>query len=311
MRWRSNIIRPVTGTLAPVWLLAGVLLASCSAGPAGPSAPGALQVIAAENAWGSIAAQLGGTHVSVTSIGTNPNADPHEYESNPADARAFATADYVILNGAGYDDWATRLLDANPNAGRRTFTIAQLLGVRQGDNPHAWYQPDWVERVADRITADYKSLDSADAVYFDQQRHAFRAALKPYQDRIAAIRDQFGGTPVGATESIFVYLAGALGVNLISPPRFMQAVSQGNDPPAQDVTTFNAQIKNREIKVLVYNEQTSTAVTTTLRQLAAQEKIPVVGISETLHPPGASFQQWQLAQLVTLQDALTAGTASR
>jgi zinc/manganese transport system substrate-binding protein len=305
------IIRSVAGTLvAPIWLFAAVVLASCSPGPAGASAPGTLQVMAAENSWGSIAAQLGGTHVSVTSIVTNPNTDPHEYESNPADARAFATADYVILNGAGYDDWATRLLDANPNAGRRTFTIAQLLGVKQGDNPHAWYQPDWVERVADRITADYKSLDAADAVYFDQRRQAFRDALKPYHDRIAAIRDQFGGTRVGATESIFVYLAGALGVDLVSPPRFMQAVSEGNDPPAQDVTTFDTQIKNREIKVLVYNEQTSTAVTTTLRQLAAQQKIPVVGISETLHPPGASFQQWQLSQLVALQNALTAGTAS-
>ena len=293
--------------LMPVAVGAAVLLAGCAAPGSGP--PGGervLQVIAAENVWGSLAAQLGGSQVTVTSIVTNPNADPHEYESNPANARAFATSDYVILNGAGYDDWATRLLQANPNPDRRTLSVAQLVGKTQGDNPHFWYNPDWVERVADRITADYKTVDAAEAGYFDQQRQALRNALKPYHDHIAAVRDTFRGTKVGATESVFEYLAAALELTLVSPPAFMRAISEGNDPAAQDVATFNAQIRNKEIKVLVYNLQTETAVTTSLRQLAAQEGIAVVGISETLRPPNVSFQDWQIAQLLTLQSALNA-----
>jgi zinc/manganese transport system substrate-binding protein len=280
-------------------------LAACGAPGTGGSGSGTLQVIAGENFWGNIAAQLGGSHVSVTSIVTNPNTDPHEYESSATDARAFATANYVILNGAGYDDWGQKLLSANPSQTRRVFTVADLLNKKAGDNPHFWYNPDWVEKVADRITADYKAMDSADSSYFTQQRQAFATALKPYHDAIAHIRSTFSGVPVGSTESIFVYMAQALGVNLISPPEFMQAISEGSDPPAQTVAQFQDQISHHQIKLLVYNTQTSTPITDNLKQLATKNGIPVVGISETVEPTTASFQDWQTRQLNSLQAGLS------
>jgi zinc/manganese transport system substrate-binding protein len=287
--------------------LLSTLLAACGAPPAVASGSGkTLQVIAGENFWGNIAAQLGGTRVSVTSIVSNPNADPHEYESSTKDARAFAMADYVILNGAGYDDWGSKLLSANPNASRKVVTVAALLHKKPGDNPHFWYNPDWVEQVADRITADYQSLDSADSSYFSQQRAAFRAALQPYHERIAKIRSSFTGVPAGATESIFVYLAQALGLNLISPPEFMKAVAEGNDPPAQTVGEFHDLVAGKKIKLLVYDVQTSTSITEDLKRLATENGIPVVGISETLPAVDATFQEWQDAQLLTLQNALNA-----
>src|SRR5438876_12136790 len=138
-------------------LLIGTLLSSvlaaCGAPAASPGSGQPLQVIAGENFWGSIASQLGGTHVSVTSIVTNPNTDPHEYESSATDARAFATADYVILNGTGYDDWGQKLLSANPGSSRKVLTVAELLNKKAGDNPHFWYNHDWVERVAETIAS--------------------------------------------------------------------------------------------------------------------------------------------------------------
>src|SRR6202022_1844816 len=162
-------------------LVLPIVIASCGA-PAAGSTSGKLQVIAGENFWGRIATQLGGTHVTVTSIVNNPNTDPHEYESSAVDARAFATADYVILNGAGYDDWGQKLLSANPSQSRKVFTVTDLLDKKAGDNPHFWYNPDWVDKVADRITADYQALDPAGAGYFSQQREALRIALTPYRD---------------------------------------------------------------------------------------------------------------------------------
>src|SRR5438045_1428051 len=240
--------------------LAGIALASCGT-PAGGSGTGTLQVIAGENFWGSIAAQLGGSHVFVTSIATNPNTDPHDYESSASDARAFATADYVVLNGAGYDDWGQKLLSANPSQNRKVFTVAELLNKKPGDNEHFWYNTDWVEKVADRIAADYQALDEADAGYFSQQRAGLSTALKPYHDAIARIRSAHNGAHVGASESIFVYMGQALGLTLVSPPEFMQAISEGNDPPAQTVAQFQDQVSHHKIKVLVYNTQTSTPVT--------------------------------------------------
>ena len=285
--------------------LVSSVLTACGAPPAGAGAGQTLQVVAGENFWGSIAAQLGGSHVSVTSIVTNPNTDPHSYESSAADARAFATADYVILNGAGYDDWGQKLLSANPSSSRKVVTVADLLNKKAGDNPHFWYNPAWVDQVADKITSDYRALDPADAGYFTQQRTAFGTALKPYHDAIAQIRSTSSSVPVGSTESIFVYMAQALGLNLTSPPEFMQAISEGTDPPAQTVAQFQDQISHRQIKVLVYNSQTSTSITDNLKQLATQNRIPVVGISETIEPTTASFQDWQTKQLNSLQAALS------
>lgn len=262
--------------------------------------------MAGESFWGSIAGQLGGSKVDVQSVVTDPNADPHEYESSTNDARAFAEADLVILNGAGYDDWGRKLLEAGGSDHRQVLNVAELLGRKAGDNPHFWYDPAYVVAVADRITAAYRSIDPGDAGYFDQRRRDFAVALKPYLDEIAAIKHRFGGTPIGSTESVVVYMASALGLALTTPPEFMDAVAQGNDPPASAVVTFQDQVAGNHIKVLLYNVQTATAVTTNIRQIAAAHHIPSVGVSETLHPDGALFQDWQVAQLVSLESALAA-----
>ena len=290
--------------MVAVMAVALCLVACSSAVPTAHSGP--VHVVAAENFWGSIAAQLGGSKARVLSVVTDPNADPHEYETNTADARAFAEADFVILNGAGYDSWAQKLLDANPSSNRRVLTVADLVGKKAGDNPHFWYSPVFVVNVADQITAAYKSADAGDAEYFDHQRAQLATAFKPYTDRVAAIRSKYQGTPIGATESIFVYMADALGLNLISPPAFMNAVAEGNDPPAQAVIQFQSQITNQQIRVLVYNLQTATAVTTDIKQLATAHSIAVIGVSETTQPASAPFQDWQLAQLIRLENALAA-----
>ena len=284
-------------------LLVLLVLVACS-GASSSGASEVLQVVAGEGFWGDIATQLGGTRANVQSVVTDPNADPHEYEGSANDARAVASANLVILNGAGYDGWGQKLLQASPNQGRKVLVVADLLGKKSGDNPHFWYDPDYVIRVADEITTEYRSLDPAGASYFDQRRAAFTTALEPYVSRLAEIKQKFAGTPVGATETIFVYLADYLALKLISPPEFMQAVSEGNDPAAAAVVTFHEQIASKAIRVLVYNVQTATAVTTNLRLEATRQSIPVVGVSETLQPVGASFQDWQVRQLMALEDAL-------
>src|SRR5207237_8623992 len=149
---------------------------------------------------------------SVRRIATRPTTGPPAYERSATAARAFATADYIVINGAGYDDWGQTLLSANPGQSRKVLTVAELLNKKAGDNEHFWYNPDWVEKVADRITADYQALDATDAGYFSQQREALRIALKPYHDAIARIRAAHSAAPVGATESIFVYMGQALGL---------------------------------------------------------------------------------------------------
>src|SRR5512139_3798041 len=142
----KTIFRTVRQRGALILAMAALLaaLTSCGGGPGGSTTvDGVIRVVAAENFWGSIASQLGGTNVSVYVIVNDPNADPHEYEATAADSVAVADANYVIINGAGYDTWAQKLIDANPRSGRRLLNVADLLGKKQGDNPHFWYHPDY------------------------------------------------------------------------------------------------------------------------------------------------------------------------
>lgn len=300
----------------PIRLAAAALAALTMAACAGPNLAGGsggrvLEVIAAEDVWGSIAAQLGGDRAHVQSVVTDPNADPHEYESSANDARAFAMADLVITNGAGYDAWASKLLSAGGSSSRRVVDVATVLKKKDGDNPHFWYDPAAVTTVAGRITAAYEAIDPSGKAAYERRAAAFTAALGPYRQRIAEIEQRFAGAHVGATESIFAPMAAALGLDLVSPPAFMQAVSEGGDPPAASVVTFQQQVTSGQLRALVYNVQTATAVTTNIRRLAAQHDVPVVGISETIEPETLSFQDWQVAQLVTLENALGAASPAQ
>jgi zinc/manganese transport system substrate-binding protein len=269
------------------------------------SSPRLISVVAAENFWGNIASQLGGEHVVVTDLVDNPNSDPHNYEPGAADARAIASADFVIINGIGYDTWATKLVAANPSPSRIVLTVGVTLGVPQDGNPHRWYNPDDVHKIVEAIRSNFKRIDPADAAYFDAQTSGFEASgLAGYKAVITEIRTRFATTPVGASESIFAMLAPALGLRLITPPGFLRAISQGIDPTVADKTTIDSQIRSRAIKVYVYNSQNATPDVQAQIVEARANSIPVTTITETMIPATASWQQWQTSQLIRLRDAL-------
>lgn len=293
----------LAGTIALLALTACGLGGSSSSGPTCPSDK--LAVVAAENFWASIAAQLGGDKTCVNSIIVNPDTDPHAYEAKPADARLIAGARYVIVNGAGYDPWAPKLLSANPVQGRTVLTVGDFIGKKEGDNPHMWYSPTFVDRVIDKINSDLDSLDPKDASYFDQQKtHYKTVALKDYSDTIATIKQKYHGIPVGATESIFSYLADSLSLNLLTPYGYLKAISEGTDPTAADKAAVEQQVAAKSIKVFVFNSQNSTPNVASLVNRAKAENIPVVQITETLTPANLSFQDWQTRQLKDLLTAL-------
>jgi zinc/manganese transport system substrate-binding protein len=283
------------------------LLAGCASSPTPPK--GKLRVVAAENVWGSIASQLGGSRANVQSIITNPAQDPHSYEPTARDARTLATAQVVIGNGIGYDPWVGRLVAANPAPGRTVLTVGDRLGLREGDNPHRWYSPSDVDAVASAITADLVKLDRGQASYYQQRRRAFETqGLASYHTLIATIKGRYGGVPVGASESIFALQAPALGLRLLTPYSFMKAISEGTDVTAKDTLTTQRQITDHQIKVWIYNSQNATPGIRRLNALARSAHIPIATITETLDPAGASFEQWQVAQLQRIQQALHQAT---
>lgn len=301
--------------VSAVALLASCGVAACATTAPGPPAspgasagPGGGQVVAVAasiNAWGSILAQLGGTHVRESSIITNPETDPHSYEPTPADGRTVAGARLFVENGIGYDPWAAKSLAASPDPNRVVLDVGQLVGVPDGGNPHRWYSPGNVEAVAAAITADLKKLDPGDGAYFDTQLQTFESTgLARYHQLINDIRAKYAGTPVGASESIFAPVADALGLKLLTPPEFLKAISEGTDPSAADKATIDQQISGKQIKVYVFNSQNSTPDVAAQVDAAKKAGIPVTAVTETLSPATASFQDWQSTQLDALQTAL-------
>jgi zinc/manganese transport system substrate-binding protein len=269
-------------------------------------------VVAAENFWGSIASQLGGSRVAVSSIIVNPDTDPHSYEPTASDARTMAGARLAIVNGIGYDNWAPKLLAASPaegGAGRVVLNVGAMLGSKTGDNPHQWYSPASVQRVVGQIAADYERLDPAGASYYAARERAFRTrALARYDELRAQIRRRYAGTRVGYSESIFRPLGEDLGLRLITPYSFAKAIAEGGEVSAQDKRTVDAQAERREIAVWVFNSQNVTPDVQRVNEIARARGIPIATVTETLSPASDNFEQWQVAQLEGLERALRAGT---
>jgi zinc/manganese transport system substrate-binding protein len=290
-----------------------------------PSKP--IQIVAAENFWGSLVSQLAGVHGNVTNIVTDPNTDPHEYQSNPADAIAIANAQLVIINGMDYDTWASLLINASNTPGQIVLDAQQIVGLTEAQvdtvNPHLWYSPWYVN---DTVRAMYNTLvkiDPTDATYFTANYASLNSSL--YQDYMQAeqqlraqyggnssvvvggvLRDYSGGINITATESIVQFLANATGLNIITPVSFMFAVAEGDDPAPADIATFQQQLSlgNQSVRCLVYNVQTVMSVTQQLKVTATQYQIPITTVSETIQPPTLSFQAWQGGQVAGLANCL-------
>jgi zinc/manganese transport system substrate-binding protein len=296
--------------VASVVALAGALVGCGRSGaPAGASGAGGLQVVAAENFWGSIAAQLAGSKASVTSIIVNPSTDPHSYESTARDARAIAGAQLAIVNGIGYDEWAPKLLAASPSSARIVLTVGDVLGLKDGDNPHQWYSPASVRRVVAQIVADYKRLDPADSAYFAQRERVFEGRdLARYDELRREISARYAGVPVGYSESIFQPLGEDLHLKLLTPYGFAKAIAEGTDVTAREKQTVDAQARDREIAVWVFNSQNVTPDVQRINEIARAHGIPIATVTETLSPATDSFEQWQVAELEGLARALHEAT---
>lgn len=301
----------VGGVVAGLYLTRGPPSQSTTTSGAGT----VVQVVAAENFWGSLVTQLGGTHAHVLSIVSDPNADPHQYESSSANAQAVATANLVIINGAGYDTWAEKLISAAGGPHQTVLNVQDVIGLggKSSLNPHFWYSPYYVNDTAKAIYEDLVASDPGDSAYFHQQYVALNSSLGAVDAKIHRIAAEFNGTHVAATEDIFVYLANATKLDLVSPPEFMQAVAEGNDPSASSIAEFQQLLSggNRSVAVLVYNRQTVTPLTQQLQAIAVANHIPTSAITETIQPPDVTYQAWLTSELISLENALDAQTLGK
>jgi len=271
-------------------------------GSTGTTSGGALPVVAAENVYGNIVAQIGGRHVTVTSLLSNPSADPHLFEPDTRDGLEVSRARLVIGNGAGYDTFLQRLLAA-AGGSRVVVTVADALGLPDTANPHLWYDVPRLGTIAGAIAAGLTRADPAHAAAYRAGATRFRASLHPLERLVVSIRSRFGGTPVASTEPVPAYLLAAAGLRNVAPADFTRAIEDGTEPTPQAAAAMDGLVSRHRIAVLLYNSQAVSPLTARLRSAAIAAGIPVVAVTETL-PPGTTFQRWQLAQARALERAL-------
>lgn len=291
------------GVALRVLLAAGVVLVGTGlVASAAVAAP--LQIVAAENFYGDLATQIGGSHVTVTSVLSNPDDDPHLFETSPSTARAIASAAIVIYNGADYDPWMAKLLSASTGTDRTAIVAAELTGHKSGDNPHLWYDPQTLPAVAAALAGELARRDPADAAEFTANLAAFNASFADLLKGVDAVKAKYSGVAVTGTEPVFGYMAAAMGLKMLNED-FQTATMNETEPSPGQVAAFEDSLKNRTAKILFYNSQVTDDTTTRLLALAKASNVPVIGVTET-EPAGHTIQTWFAGQIADVQSALAA-----
>jgi zinc/manganese transport system substrate-binding protein len=307
-------MRTRSGVLAVALPLAAALLASaCSSssgtaggGTAAAASAAKITAIGAENEYADVIAQVGGRYVQASAIMSNPNTDPHTFEASPAVAREIAAAKLVVQNGVGYDDWATTIENAAPSDGRQVINVQQLLKLPDSTpNPHLWYEPSTMPKVASAIAAGLGQIDPAHASYYKANAAKFTASLSAWTKALAAFKAAHPGTPVATTEPVADYMLQAAGADNLTPWAFQADIMNGTDPSPQDTAAENALFTQHKVKAFLYNQQVTDSLTESFIKLAGENGIPVVGVYETMPTPGFDYQSWMLAEVSALNKAVT------
>lgn len=305
-----------TLTLAVGGGTGGAITGTVPQGDAAPhaaaaGASGVIRAVAAENEYGNVIAQVGGAYVRVTSLLSNPSTDPHTFEASVAVARQIGQARLVVQNGLGYDSFANSIEAATPNAGRTVIDVQRLLGLPDSTpNPHLWYDPRTMPKVAATIAADLSAIQPRHAAYFRENAQKFTRSLDAWRAALGQLADTRENVTVASTEPVADYLLSAAGVRNLTPWSFQAAVMNGIDPSPQDVAVEKALLSQRQVSALVYNQQVTDPLTESLIALANAHHIPVVGVFETMPEPGYDYQSWMLAETSALHRAIADHTSA-
>ncbi len=268
-----------------------------------PATP--VAVVVTVDQWGDIVEQLGGDCAQVTTVIEGSSADPHDYEPTPGDTAKFEDAQLVVVNGLDYDHWAEKAVDGL-NPAPAVVDGGKVVGLEEGDNPHIWYGPEYIQQISSAITTQLKKLAPEASDYFNEQAAAWQTAMKPYENQITAITAVAAGKTYAATEPVFDYMADAVGLASATPQGYQNAALNESEASPADIAEFEKALSDGSIDVLLYNSQTEGATPEQIREVAEEAKVPVVEVSETVPPGTSSFVKWQMDQLKSLATALGA-----
>jgi zinc/manganese transport system substrate-binding protein len=286
--------------------VAASALSACSIGAsAAGTVPGKIVAVGAENEYADVISQVGGQYVQVSAIMSNPNTDPHTFEASPAVAREINAAQLIVQNGVSYDTFMSTIESAAANSSSKVINVQNVLGLPDSTaNPHLWYNPTTMPKVADAIATDLAAIQPAHAAYFKANAKSFVTSLNSWYSAIAAFKQAYPDVPVATTEPVADYMLQAVGADNLTPWTFQADIMNGVDPSPQNVALQKALFTDHKVKVFLYNQQVTDPLTESLITLANQNGIPVVGVYETMPTPGYDYQTWMLTEVQDLRKAV-------
>jgi zinc/manganese transport system substrate-binding protein len=298
-----------TALAASTLVIAGFAVGSASASTA---KSGPIIAVGAENEYTNVLSQIGGKYVKVSSILNNPNTDPHTFEASASVAEVVSKAQLIVQNGVGYDGFMNSIEAASPNSSRKVIVAQQVLGLPTNTkNPHLWYNPMTMPAVSKVMAKDLEEIEPAHKAYFQANLAKFQASLQPWFNAIAAFKKKYAGTKVAVTEPVADYLLQAMGAKILTPWAFQADIMNGVDPAPEDITLEDGYFTKHQVKVFCYNQQVIDALTTSIRQTAQKNKVPVVGVYETMPTPGYDYQTWMEAEVASIQAAVTSSKSTQ
>lgn len=278
---------------------------SSSPDPAAPST--AVSVVASTNVYGDIVKQIAGDTVTITSIISDPEADPHSYEANTRTQLALSKADVVIANGGGYDDFIDTMLQSANNPDAKVLDVVEISGktAAAGDelNEHVWYDFPTMEKLTDQLVTALSAADPANASTFSANAATFKQKLRQLEATEATISSAHAGAGVAITEPVPLYLLEACGLENKTPEAFSEAIEEGTDVPATALRETLDLFTSKAVKLLAYNEQTAGPETQKVLDAAKANNIGVVSVTETL-PDGKDYLTWMSGNLSAVKSAL-------
>jgi zinc/manganese transport system substrate-binding protein len=298
------IIVGLTTTLSLTLILSGCGSKTIANHAAQTIAPGQkIKLIAAENFYGELAIAVGGDRVDVTSIIDNPDADPHSYEPTAEISKQVNDAQVILYNGIGYDEWMTKLLKSSSNSKSKTVIVigSDISGKHDGDNPHVWYDPTTMPKLADDLADKLAQIDPSEAEAYKKRAADYKTSLAPLTELVNTIK-QTSKVEIAVSEPVFDYMSDALNFKSINP-KFAKAIEEETDPSPGDIADLQTAIKGKTIKLLVQNTQADSPTVKNIVVIAKANQLPIIQVSET-EPKGKNYVQWMTDQLKQVKAAL-------
>jgi zinc/manganese transport system substrate-binding protein len=317
-KWIFGIVAAAVAGLLAVFVIApGIFNPGATNGSSsspeitrtGPT--GVVKVLATTNVWGDIAKQLGGDWVEVTVILDDPMQDPHSYEASARDQLAVNDAELIVMNGGGYDDFMTTMIQAADEVKivQMAVPVAESVGESEThahthDNEHVWYDFDSVGEFSQNFVAALTDIRPESFTDVNKNFDTFKVELDNLKVRLEGLAGHSLGLGVVATEGVGNLMLEHAGFENLTPEALADAIEEEAEVPPAALAKTETLIKNNLVAILITNAQVEDQVSERLRKLAKAEGVPVVQLSELIPEAGMNYFDWMNQVLDQVQEAV-------